>query len=123
RPDDEDDVTVKLRPCRRSQLPPRWFGDVEHVKIEADWAGDRHMLAISNTAERPRGLVPAVVAGERPLADLLTHGGLEFLVDCASVPVTLDKISLPPPIRAVRWKIVPVAPSGVGLRAERWSIH
>src|SRR3712207_6569848 len=46
----DDDATVKLRPCRRSQLTDHWLaaqkGETEDeekwvVRIEVDWAGDR----------------------------------------------------------------------------------
>ena len=41
---DDDDVTVKLRPCRRSQLTQRWLDgdgpdDCER-KLEQDWCGN-----------------------------------------------------------------------------------
>ena len=47
RPDGDDDVTVKLRPCQGSQLPARWTEERHRLKVEADWAGDRHVLAVS----------------------------------------------------------------------------
>src|SRR4051812_43548400 len=45
----DDDATVKLRPCRRSQLTDHWLAAEEgetddgadwEVKVEADWSGN-----------------------------------------------------------------------------------
>src|SRR5262245_53720917 len=65
---DDDDVTVKLRPCRRSQLPNRWLaGDTPEgctVKVEEDWSGTRRVLSVSCRAEHPSGLIAAVNDGD-----------------------------------------------------------
>src|SRR4051812_29685782 len=41
--------TVKLRPCRRAQLRPRWLvmteEDGQRLRIEEDWSGDRLLTA------------------------------------------------------------------------------
>jgi hypothetical protein len=55
RPGDDDDSTVKLRPSRRSQLTNRWLTVTKGLKVEADWAGDRRVLAASHTEKRPEG--------------------------------------------------------------------
>src|SRR5262245_3520855 len=54
---DPDDSTIKLRPCRRSQLTNRWLGAREDdgFKMEADWAGIRKVLAASYTADLGKG--------------------------------------------------------------------
>src|SRR3712207_4445135 len=78
----DDDATVKLRPCRRSQLTDHWLaaqeGETEdeekwEVKIEADWSGDRRVLAASHTCERPGGVVREAGGGRRPVEELLTR--------------------------------------------------
>jgi hypothetical protein len=77
----KDDVTVKFRPGRRSQLTDSWLattktadGDLDsELKVEEDWAGERRVLSISLTAERPKGLVAAAAAGERDIRTLLTN--------------------------------------------------
>src|SRR5215212_660382 len=49
--DDDDDATVKLRPCRHSQLAGNWLGAEEgdgwKLTVEQDWAGSRRALAAS----------------------------------------------------------------------------
>lgn len=123
RPDDaEDDVTVKLRPCRGSQLPSRWMSETKKLKVEADWAGDRHVLAASHTDQRNKSVIPAVAAGERPLSDLFSDQQLDFLAECAGTFINLDTLTVLAPITAVRWKDIPVAPQNLELRAERWTI-
>jgi hypothetical protein len=47
--DGDDDATVKLRPCRRSQLAESWLGaekgDGWKFRVEQDWAGSRQTLS------------------------------------------------------------------------------
>jgi hypothetical protein len=122
RPDDDDDVTVKLRPCRGSQLTDRWINETDKLKVEGDWAGNRHVLAASHTEERPEAVIPGVVAQQRPLSDLFTDQQLQFLADCAGAAINLDALTVLSPVTAVRWKKVAVAPPELGLRAERWTV-
>ena len=122
RPDDDDDVTVKLRPCRGSQLTDRWTNETDKLKVEGDWAGDRHVLAASHTEERPETVIPAVVAQQRPFSDLFTDQQLQYLADCAGFPINLGALTVLSPVTAVRWKKVAVAPPELGLRAERWTV-
>src|SRR5262245_15577980 len=63
---DEDggDSTVKLRPCRRSQLTPHWVGVAESadspLKVEQDWSGERRVLAVSAKADIAASVASAV---------------------------------------------------------------
>ena len=60
-----DDVTIKFRPGRRSQLTDSWLattksvdGDLDsELKIEEDWAHERQVLSISHrrAPRRPGG--------------------------------------------------------------------
>jgi hypothetical protein len=128
KPGDTDDVTVKLRPCRRSQLTELWLtaeegetadGDEWEVKVEADWSGDRRVLAASHTADRPRG----TVGGERgSAADLLVPEQRDFLRDCSPIAINVETLTLLPPVTATRWKSVGAAPAGLDVRAERWTV-
>lgn len=128
-----DDVTVKFRPGRRSQLGPRWLdlettkdGDLEaELKVEEDWAAGRRSLGISLTAERPDGLVAAAVDGGSVSA-LLTQDQRALIEECAGARVNLDVLTLLPAISAMRWPSFTVpGPGGAPLkvRAERWTIH
>jgi len=128
-----DDVTVKFRPARRSQLGSRWLGmkktkdgDLRsELKVEEDWASGRRSLGISLTAERPDGLV-AAAADQGGVAALLTHDQRELIDQCAGARVNLDVLSPLPAVSAMRWPAFTVPrPGGEDLkvRAERWTIH
>ncbi|HEV7654504.1 MAG TPA: hypothetical protein VGP36_07175 [Mycobacteriales bacterium] len=108
------DSTAKLRPCRRSQLTDRWLaaGKEDGVKIQADWAGDRHVLAVSVSADRD-GLDPA-----GPVETLFTAGQRQFLADCAVARVNLAAVSVLPPVDATRWP--DYTARGIEIQAERW---
>lgn len=128
-----DDVTVKFRPARRSQLASRWLGMKKtkdgdlgaELKVEQDWAAGRRSLGISLTAERPDGLV-AAAADEGGVSALLTQDQRQLIDECAGARVNLDVLSPLPAVSAMRWPAftVPV-PGGEDLkvRAERWTIH
>jgi hypothetical protein len=130
----KDDVTVKLRPGRRSQLTDSWLatmkatdGDLDsEFKVETDWAGERRMLAISLTAERPKGLVAAVAAGERGVNVLLTNEQKRLVDECTGIPVNFTALTMLPAVSAMRWPTFPVSEPGtpaLDVRAERWTIH
>jgi hypothetical protein len=127
-----DDVTVKFRPGRRSQLAPRWLGmekttvgDLEsELKIEEDWAAARRSLGISLTADRPDGLVAAAVA-EGDVAALLTPDQRQLIEECAGARVNVDVLSPLPAVSAMRWPTFTVPGPGGGqlkVRAERWKV-
>ena len=126
KPGGKDDTTVKLRPCRRSQLSDRWLAaekdDDWELKVEADWAGDRRALAASLTADRRGGVVAAVSRGERPVADLFVDEQLGFLRDGATIGINLATLTVLPPVAATRWGSVDGTPDGLDLRAERWTV-
>jgi hypothetical protein len=129
----KNDVTVKFRPGRRSQLTDSWLatteiadGDLEsELKVEEDWAGER-LLSISLTAERPKGLVAAVAAGEQDVGALLTGDQRRLIDECAGTFVNLAVLTLLPAVSAMRWPTFAVpGPGGPALdvRAERWTVH
>jgi len=123
KPGAKDDTTVKLRPCRRSQLPDRWLaaekGDDWELKVEADWAGRRQVLAASLTADRRED----VVAQEPGSVEkLFIDEQLAFLRDCATTAVNLRALTLLPPVTATRWGSVEGTPPGLDVRAERWVV-
>ena len=130
----KDDVTVKFRPGRRSQLTDSWLattkdtdGDLDaEFKVEEDWAGERRMLSISLTAERPKGLVAAVAAGERRIGALLSHDQRRLIDECAGTLVNLAALTMLPAVSAMRWPTFAVAGPGgsaMDVRAERWTVQ
>lgn len=131
KPGGKDDATIKLRPCRRSQLTDRWLaategetgdGDEWEFKLEADWSGDRRVLAASHTTDRPEGVV-AGAGRERGLVEnLFVAEQLAFLRDCAGVAINLGTLTVLPPVTATRWKSVEQVPPDLEIRAERWTV-
>jgi hypothetical protein len=130
----KDDVTVKFRPGRRSQLTDAWLaetkttdGDLDaEFKIEADWSGERRVLSLSLTAERPRGLVAGVASGERGIGQLLTDDQKNLVDRCAGTPVNLSALTMLPAVSAMRWPTFAVAEPGapdLDVRAERWTLE
>lgn len=127
-----DDATVKLRPCRRSQLTPHWLaareggneGEGWELKLEADWAGSRKALAASITADRPDDRIGKVRNRDCPLSRLFTEDQQRFLLDCAGIQVNLDMLTLLPPIAATRWTPfgAPETDPELEIRAERWRV-
>jgi hypothetical protein len=126
KPGAKDDVTLKLRPCRRSQLTDRWLaaekGDDWELKIEADWAGRRRLLAASLTAERREGVVAAAAREPGSVENLFVAEQLAFLRDCASIAINLRTLTVLPPVTATRWGSVEGTPPGLDVRAERWVV-
>jgi hypothetical protein len=120
-----DDSTVKLRPCRRSQLTESWLGEEEgdgwKLRVEEDWAGTRRVLAASCVADFPGGRIASVRAGAEPVRRLFNEGQERFLSDCAGMPINLDALTLLPPITAIRWDKVRVQQLD-DVVAERWTI-
>jgi hypothetical protein len=122
---EEGDATVKLRPCRRSQLTASWLDQKKgagwKLRVEEDWAGTRRVLAASNVADLEQDLIAAVLAGTEPVHRLFTDGQQRFLSDCVRMPLNLDALTLLPMVTATRWDDVEV--KGVkDVVAERWRI-
>jgi hypothetical protein len=121
----DHDATVKLRPCRRSQLTESWLGEEEgdgwKLRVEEDWAGTRRVLAASCVSDLPRGRIAAVRAGTEPVRRLFSAGQERFLSDCAGMPINLDALTLLSPVAATRWEGVRV--KGLDdVVAERWTV-
>jgi len=102
------------------RYPEHWREIVDHVGAATGPVG------VTGVADLCHDLVSAgwdeLAAGQRPAGDLLTHRQVEFLGGCAANAVNLEAVTTLPAISAVRWKTVPVASEGMGLRAERWTV-
>jgi hypothetical protein len=119
----DDDSTVKLRPCRWSQLAPEWTTSDEHgdrqYRIEADWSGARRALAASYESSLDSGtVVEAVESGA--VASLWDASQQQFVDDCADVGVNLAALTPLGPVAATRWKNVDLG--GAEVDAERWEL-
>ena len=130
----KDDVTVKFRPGRRSQLTDSWLdmtktadGNLDaELKVEEDWAGERRVLSISLTAERAEGRVAEVAAGQRDIHALLTDDQRRLIDECAGTFVNLGTLTMLPAVSAIRWPAFAVPrPDGppLDVRAEHWTVQ
>ena len=119
---DKDDSTVKLRPCRRSQLTDAWTKDAEKpsykFRIEQDWAGQRRSLAASCVAKFTAGSVRDATQDPRSISDLFLEKQLDFLAACGSIRVNVAGLALLGPIQATRWEKT-IIDEAV---AERWTV-
>jgi hypothetical protein len=125
--DDDGDCTVKLRPCRRSQVTPEWLATTEsddlEVTVEEDRASDRRVLAVSAKRELGPAALDAVQASTHPPEGLLGADLVRFLADGASLRVNLAELTRLGPIEATRWKDVRAEGlAELGARAERWQV-
>jgi hypothetical protein len=121
------DVTVKLRPCRASQLAGDWFDresdDDLELRAEEDWAGKRRVLAASAQADIDAHTASQVRAASPPPAGLLTADQAAYLAECAPLRVDPRGLTALGPITATRWKSVSgPGLDGLDLRAERWTV-
>jgi len=80
-------------------------GDLDaDFKAEEDWAGERRVLSISLTAERPKGLVAAAAAREqRGISALLNHDQWRLIDECAGIVVDPAALTMLPAMSAMRW--------------------
>jgi hypothetical protein len=119
------DSTVKLRPCRLTQLTPDWTedfqdkdGDEFEYRVEEDWAGPRRSLAASAVQDLDPGLVTAVTDDEANPETLFGKKQRRFLRDCADLRINLDALALLGPVRATKWKNIAIGDFETNL--ERW---
>jgi hypothetical protein len=119
-----DQSTVKLRPCRRSRLTAGWLAFRRHgpdeLRIEADWAGDRKVLAASLTSDLGRSKISAVLAGHLPLRQLFSSAQRRFLTECADTHAEPDALQILGPVHAMRWP--PTRWQALDVTAERWQL-
>jgi hypothetical protein len=122
---DEEDSTVKLRPCRRSQLTTEWTseeeGDGWRLRVEEDWAATRRSLATSCVSDLTEGRIDEVRAGTAPVHRLFGEGQRRFLRECAGMWIELDALTLLPAVAATRWEDVRVGDVDEVV-VERWTL-
>lgn len=121
------DCTVKLRPCRASQLTSRWRafeteGALE-MRIEEDWTGARHTLAASLEAALSGAAVATTTGApaDATPSELLDVDQRDFLSECTGLPVDVAGLTRLGPVVAKRWD-VGGALGDLGVRAERWHV-
>lgn len=118
------DSTVKLRPCRRTQLDRKWKRDARgqgwEYRIEEDWAGARRTLAASCVAEVPDRRLADAVRGKAKWRSVIHAKQVEYLADCADLRINPDGLVALGPIAAGRWDRIDIGEHEVV--AERWTI-
>jgi hypothetical protein len=123
RSDTSADSTVKLRPCRRTQLTDDWTEDIQdedefEYRVEEDWAGPRRSLAASAVQDLDPGLVTAVTEDEADPETLFGKRQRRFLSDCADLRISLDAVTALGPVRAKKWKDIAIGDFEANV--ERW---
>jgi hypothetical protein len=120
----DEESTVKMRPCRLSQLPHPWNvakHDDKQYRIEGDWSGTRHVLAASCDGVVELGTIENVTAAYVPVSDLFSERQHDFLAACAEIRVALSGLTVFKGIDACKW-----TDSSVGaiphVAAERWTV-
>ncbi|MBS1695302.1 MAG: hypothetical protein JST91_24110 [Actinobacteria bacterium] len=118
----KEDSTVKLRPCRRSQLVNPW--DIapasDDFRVEGDWSHTRRVLAASYVADLEPGTI-ADALDDGHLKSVFTAPQRAFLTSCGPIGVALSGISALGPIASRQWKGVTVGRVN-GVDAERWTV-
>ncbi|MFD4439391.1 hypothetical protein ACFWPK_06380 [Nocardia sp. NPDC058519] len=120
---DEDDLTVKLRPCVRSQLTGRWAAPFTEpgvrYRIESDWSGERRMLSASVISLRSPGSLRDAVTQGVDVTDTLNSAQRQFLVSCTPPGVAVDNLRAMGPVASARWTGVSVG--NLAADVERWT--
>src|SRR6266511_3956973 len=112
------------RSTRRSRLTTDWLAFHRHgpdeLRIEADWAGDRKVLAASLTSNLGPNKINAVLAGHLPLRQLFSPAQRRFLAECADTNAEPDALQILGPVHAMRWP--PTRWHALDVTAERWHL-
>ena len=102
------------------RLARRTEGKDGDAKLEADWVGDRKVLAASITAKPRSGSLDDVREGRARVGALFSTEQQAFLDACADIRVNVNGLVLLGPIAATRWDRVDI--DGIEVVAERWRI-
>ncbi|HEY5845289.1 MAG TPA: hypothetical protein VIT42_00715 [Microlunatus sp.] len=116
--------TVKLRPCRLSQLTDDWNADTADgvtYSLEEDRSRTSRSIAASCTADH--GKLQSPDGPAHRISDLLTEQQLTFLRSSAPIRVNAAEVTALGPIEATRWKSVGGGDvADLEPRAERWMV-
>ncbi|OBB26264.1 hypothetical protein A5792_03955 [Mycolicibacterium peregrinum] len=122
--DGGEDSTVKLRPCRWSQLVGQWgegpSGDTD-LTVEGDWSRSKHVLAASCKADLDEGSIESALEGNGRLVNAFTKSQLDFLADCGEIRVAFGGLTPLGPIAAIQWKNATIGAVD-HVSAERWTV-
>jgi len=115
---EEHDSTVKSRPVVPEEVSDKWRKS-SGFKIEADASEKGIAKSASFTMPVEKGLIKAVVGGEKSIAKLFTKEQEDFLADMANYPIDFSALAILGPLKANRWKFEdPACPWKI--TAELW---
>lgn len=114
----EHDSTVKFRPVTPLDVSDKWR-KASGFKIEADAREKGVVKSASFTMPVAKGLIKAVVEGEKSIAKLFTKEQEDFLAEMANYPIDFSSLAILGPLKANRWKFEdPACPWKI--TAELW---
>lgn len=114
----EHDSTIKFRPVVPEEISDKWRQS-GGFKIEADASEKGIVKSASFTMPVKKGLIKAVVEGEKPIAKLFTKEQEDFLADMVNYPINYSELAILGPLKAHRWKFEdPACPWKI--TAELW---
>ena len=115
---EEHDSTIKFRPVAPEEVSDKWRKS-NGFKIEADASEKGIVKSASFTMPVEKGLIKAVVEGEKSIAKLFTKEQEDFLADMANDPIDFSSLAILGPLKANRWKFEdPACPWKI--TAELW---
>ena len=120
----KEESTIKLRPCRRSQLTGSWNiapEDDRKYRIERDWSRTRHVLAASCDADLVPDTIDRAINGAGQITDVFTESQRDFLAECGEIRVALGGVTALKPIAATQWKNFSIG-RVPDVAAERWTV-
>lgn len=117
-PGGEHDCTLKVRPVEPDQVAAKWR-EFPGFKIEADASEKGVIKSASFSMPVEKGLIKAVVAGEKPVKKLFTDEQCLFVEDMLKITIDFPGLSVLGPLHAYRWKFEdPACPWRI--TAELW---
>ncbi len=115
---EEHDSTVKFRPVVPEEISDKWRNS-NGFKIEADASEKGIVKSASFTMPVKKGLIKAVVEGEKSMTKLFTKEQENFLADMVNYPIDYSALAILGPLKANRWKFEdPACPWKI--TAELW---
>ncbi|MDD1619435.1 MAG: hypothetical protein LUQ52_08110 [Methylococcaceae bacterium] len=115
---EEHDSTIKFRPVVPEEVSDKWRNS-SGFKIEADASEKGIVKSASFTMPVKKGLIKAVVDGEKSIAKLFTKDQEDFLAEMANYPIDYSALAILGPLKANRWKFEDPA-SPWKITAELW---
>jgi hypothetical protein len=95
--------TIKFRPVAPEDVSDKWR-KFNGFKIEADASEKGIVKSASFTMPVEKGLIKAVVKGEKSIAKLFTKEQEDFLAEMANYPIDFSALAILGPLKANRWK-------------------